>query len=212
MVSAALAQTAHSFEALLVGHTMRSDRRILLALRRPGHASVPIGPAWLERTAIDISRLGAFPLLWIVAFGVIAFLTLARRRLEAFSVLVALAGSSVLDLALKRLFHRPRPELVPHLVRVTGTSFPSGHATVSAAVYLTSGLMLAQTESLASLRTAVVAMATVLVCLIGCTRVYLGVHWPSDVVVGWCVGSIWALLSFEVTRTLQQRGDVLPAA
>ena len=118
----------------------------------------------------------------------------------------SIAGASLLNAGLKSILHRPRPELVPHLAVVSNASFPSGHAMISAAIYLTIAAMLSETQPKRSARIFLMAFAGLLVLLIGCSRIYLGVHWPSDVLAGWCLGSVWALVVFAVNRTLRTRG------
>lgn len=197
-----LASGAHIVEELLEGDTFRSDRAILLALRQPGHLETPIGPAWIEQSAIDISALGGFTLLWLLGAASLGFMVYVGRRAEAAWLGASLVGASLINAALKAILNRPRPEVVPHLTFVANASFPSGHAMISTAVYLTLGIMLAETQARASARAYLVGFAGLLVVLIGCSRIYLGVHWPSDVVAGWCFGALWALAVFAANRVL----------
>lgn len=123
---------------------------------------------------------------------------------------MSLIGSSVIDDLLKHWIARPRPELVPHLVQVTNASFPSGHAMISSAIYLTLALMLAEGIEADGWRgragrAAVVAFFSAIAVLIGMSRVYLGVHWPSDVLAGWCFGTAWALLVWIGDRRWARR-------
>ena len=119
--------------------------------------------------------------------------------------MASVVGASVLNAGLKSLLHRPRPELVPHLAVVSNASFPSGHAMISAAIYLTLGAMLAETQPRRSARIFLMLFSALLVLAIGLSRIYLGVHWPSDVLAGWCLGSVWALVVFVANRTLRAR-------
>jgi len=185
----------------------RSDRAILLALRRPGDPARPIGPEWLLQSAIDISALGGFTLLWIFGAAGIGYLALRRRRAEAGWLAASLVGASIIDTVLKSLFHRARPDPSLHLAYVANASFPSGHAMISAAVYLSLGLMLAETDPRRLGRVGLLAFMCLIVILIGCSRVYLGVHWPSDVVAGWCLGTAWALLVFATMRWLRRNAQ-----
>lgn len=175
------------------GENWRLDSAVLLALRRPDNLSVPIGPKWLEQSAIDASALGGFTLVWFLSIAVVVFLLVIRRRTEAALLAAAFTGSALLNAGLKLLFHRPRPEVVPHLTQVSNDSFPSGHAMISAATYLTIGVLLAHTQSRLAAKVYLVALAIVLVVAVGLSRLYLGVHWPSDVMAGWSVGSAWAI-------------------
>ncbi len=187
------------------GRALKFDSTLLLALRQPGHLDIPIGPPWLQQSAIDLSALGGFTLLWLLGGAATGFMIYVNRRAEAAWLAASIAGASLMNTALKLYLHRPRPELVPHLARVSNASFPSGHAMISAAIYLTIGAMLAETQIRASARAYVMGFAAFLVIAIGCSRVYLGVHWPSDVLAGWCVGSLWALIVFVANRMARRR-------
>lgn len=170
------------------------DRPIILALRVPGDTHLPIGPDWLRRAMIDITALGSGTILTMAVILVAGLLLVRRLWLTAALVLAATISGSLLASQAKFFFHRNRPALVDHLVDVTGLSFPSGHATNSAIVYLTLAGLIAQVERGHQSRTYTMAIAILLVGAIGISRVYLGVHWPSDVVAGWCAGTGWAAL------------------
>jgi undecaprenyl-diphosphatase len=114
----------------------------------------------------------------------------------------------LLSALLKDAFGRARPDLVPHGVEVHTLSFPSGHAMLAAATYLTLGALLARVQPHPRVKTYVLTVAAVLTVLIGVSRVHLGVHWPSDVLAGWCVGAAWALLCWMAAVWLQRRGQV----
>ena len=197
----------HLADELIEGEAFSFDTRLLLALRVPGHPQTPIGPSWLLQSAVDISALGGYTLMWLFGLAGLVWLIAADKRAEAGGIAVSLIGSSVIDGLLKSWIARPRPELVPHLVQVTNASFPSGHAMISSAVYLTLALMLAEGMPRDGWRgragrVAVVAFFSLLAVLIGMSRVYLGVHWPSDVLAGWCFGTAWALLVWMGDRWL----------
>jgi undecaprenyl-diphosphatase len=113
-----------------------------------------------------------------------------------------------LSSALKALFRRPRPEVVPHLMRVYSSSFPSGHSIISAVVYLTLGALLARTFRQRRFKFYFLAVAVVLTGLVGVSRVYMGVHYPTDVLAGWTAGLVWATLCWLVDRHLQRRGKI----
>jgi undecaprenyl-diphosphatase len=200
----------HLADELIEGEGFSFDTRLLLALRVPGHPQTPIGPSWLLQSAVDISALGGYTLIWLFGLAGLVWLIAAGKRAEAGGIALSLIGSSVIDGLLKSWIARPRPELVPHLVQVTNASFPSGHAMISSAVYLTLALMLAESmprdgwRSRAA-RVAVVAFFSALAVLIGMSRVYLGVHWPSDVLAGWCFGTAWALLVWMGDRWLGRK-------
>ncbi len=200
----------HLADELIEGEAFAFDTRLLLALRVPGHPQTPIGPSWLLQSAVDISALGGYTLIWLFGLAGLVWLIAAGKRAEAGGIAVSLIGSSVIDGLLKSWIARPRPELVPHLVQVTNASFPSGHAMISSAVYLTLALMLAEGMPRDGWRgragrVAAVAFFSLLAVLIGMSRVYLGVHWPSDVLAGWCFGTAWALLVWMGDRRLGRR-------
>ena len=119
------------------------DTGILLALREPGRPDDPIGPVWLEGAVRDITSLGSMAVLLLVTLGAVIYLLMIRRRFEALLVLFTVAGGQMLSSLLKLGIDRPRPELVSHLADVQTLSFPSGHAMLSAVVYLTLGSLLA---------------------------------------------------------------------
>jgi undecaprenyl-diphosphatase len=197
---------AYLLDELREGETFRLDRAILLALRHPDNLAHPLGPAWLLQSAIDFSALGGFTLLWSLGGAGLGFLVLLRRRAEAAWIAASVVGASILNATLKVWLHRPRPEIVPHLAVVSNASFPSGHAMISSAVYLTLALMIAEVQPRLGARLYVVGAASLLVLLIGCSRVYLGVHWPSDVLAGWAFGSAWAFSVFIVNRLFTRPG------
>lgn len=180
--------------AILDQETFRWDRAIILGLRVPGDTKQPIGPEWLHFAMIDITALGSGTVLTLAVVIAIGLLLVRRLWLTAALVLAATVSGSVLAAQAKFFFHRTRPELVDHLVPVTGLSFPSGHATNSAIVYLTLAGLIAQVERGHAVRTFTMVVAGLLVGAIGFSRVYLGVHWPSDVLAGWCAGTGWAAL------------------
>ncbi|NLS26871.1 hypothetical protein S2M10_18590 [Sphingomonas sp. S2M10] len=181
------------------------DPALLLALRRPGDLGTPIGPAWLLQSAIDISALGGYTVLWLAGAATLIFLAAFGKRAEALLLGGSLIGASVINALLKLFLHRPRPDVVPHLAEVSSASFPSGHAMIAAAVYLTLGVMVARTQASRWARAYLLALAVLLVLLIGCSRVFLGVHWPSDVLAGWCFGAVWALCMFALNARLHRR-------
>jgi len=194
---------------------MTMDRAILLWLRVPGRPDEPIGPHWLLKAMTEITALGGGTILTLITVLVATYLVAARRPATAAFVVGAIAGGAILSAFLKDVFERPRPELVVHLVNASSASFPSGHAMNSAVTYLTLGTLLAETEDSQAVRIYLIGTAILLSLVVGFSRIYLGVHWPTDVVAGWCVGSVWALSCslladyFQQRRTLEQRGSGL---
>ncbi|MEW9806335.1 phosphatase PAP2 family protein [Mesorhizobium sp. ZMM04-5] len=181
------------------------DTEILLLLREAGNPADPIGPAWLEEAVRDITGLGSMIVLVMATAAAIVYLLLVGRRRQALLVLVAVGGGQILSSLLKLGIDRPRPHLVPHLVEVQTLSFPSGHAMMAAVTYLTLGSMLAGTVKGTAIRVYVLGLAVLVTLMVGASRVYLGVHWPSDVLAGWCAGFAWAMLCWLVARNLLRR-------
>ena len=192
------------------GDTAHFDRAIMLALRDPADLARPIGPGWLNEVARDITALGGTTVLTLVTLGLAGFLALSRRRATAMLVLAAVGGGTLLSNALKFLFDRPRPDIVPHAMTVYTQSFPSGHSMLSAVTWLTLGALLARAEPRRRVKTYVLSLAILTTLSVGVSRVYLGVHWPTDVLGGWTLGAAWALLCWAVARWLQGRGQVEP--
>ncbi|MES2444881.1 MAG: phosphatase PAP2 family protein [Pseudomonadota bacterium] len=190
------------------GDTMAFDRWVMLALRHPDHLDIPVGVAWLQIPMRDITAIGGSTGLTLITLVITGFLLVARKFATAAFVFAAIAGGALLSVALKSVFLRPRPEIVPHLVLVDTTSFPSGHAMNSAIVFLTLGALLTRTQKDRTVRIYLVAVAILLTLLVGFSRVYLGVHWPSDVIAGWIVGAGWATFCLAIARLLQARRQI----
>jgi undecaprenyl-diphosphatase len=194
------------------GGSEHIDRAILLSLRQDGNLAQPIGPRWLGEVGRDLTALGGVAVLTLVTVAVLGYLLLVRKPRAAAFVAVAVCGALALSNVLKDWFNRPRPTLVPHLSYVTSSSFPSGHSMLSAAVYLTLGAMLARQHQSLALKAYFLIVATSLTLLVGASRVYVGVHWPTDVVGGWAAGSAWAAACWLLARRLQRRAKLEPAA
>jgi undecaprenyl-diphosphatase len=187
------------------GHT---DEWVVRSLRAPGDPARPVGPRWLAEAARDVTAVGGVAVLALLVGAVVGYLLLARRHHAALLVLAATLGGTALVTGLKGVYARPRPDVVPHLAYVTSSSFPSGHAMLSAVVYLTLGALLARLVEGWWAKLYVVAVAAVLTLLVGASRVYLGVHYPTDVAAGWAAGGGWAVLCWLAARYLQHRGVV----
>lgn len=187
------------------------DTSILLAFREAGRPDDPIGPAWMEEAVRDITGLGSMVVLVMVTAAVIFYLLLIKRGLEALLVLATVGGGQILSSLLKLGIDRPRPDLVPHLMDVQTLSFPSGHAMMSAVTYLTLGAMLAGLAPGRATKVYVLGLAVLVALMVGVSRIYLGVHWPSDVLAGWCAGFVWAMLCWLVARRVLRRAPVQAA-
>lgn len=190
---------------VLEGETLKFDKRILLALRSPRDPSVPIGPPWLVSAALDITALGSATVIGLTVAAVAGFLVLQGMWRTGLFVTLASGGALVVNAALKQFFQRPRPDVVPHLREVMTMSFPSGHALTSAVVYLTLGALSMRIAERRVTKFYCMAMAMLITALVGASRVYLGVHYPTDVLAGWLIGLSWALLCWLVERGLERR-------
>ncbi len=192
--AAALTSFLHiTSETIIEGESRDFDLGVLNALRLPGHPGVPIGPGWLTEVARDLSAMGSLSVLILIAAVVIGFALVRRHYGAALVILVSLGGGMGLCQYLKDLFERARPPEPYRLIEVVNASFPSGHAMLSAVTYLTLAVLLARVQTQARLKFYVVAVAAVLTAIVGTTRIYLGVHWTTDVLAGWSVGAAWAV-------------------
>jgi len=198
-------------EAVREGEAHDLDTRILLFFRTPGQPDDPLGPVWFEEAMRDITSLGSTVVLVLIVLATLFYLLLIGRSRSAAFVLVSVGGGQILSSLLKTGIDRPRPELVSHLVEVSTLSFPSGHAMLSAVTYLTLGAILAPILPGLVTRIYVLGLAVLLTLMVGVSRIYLGVHWPSDVLAGWCAGFAWAMLWWLVVR-LFIRARARPAA
>lgn len=182
------------------GSTASIDETLMLLMRETNDIHDPLGPGWFEELARDYTALGGIPILMAFTFFVACYLAMERRyRATVFIVATALSGLIVSTL-LKEVFDRPRPDLVETGTRVYTSSFPSAHAMMSACMYLAFGALLARYETRRRKKVTVLTIAALIIMAVGLTRVYLGVHWPTDILAGWTAGTIWALLCWLVYR------------
>lgn len=173
------------------GGAFALDRQLLLALR--GTDGAPIGSERLTSMVRDVTALGGTTVLTIVvAFVALLLASMGRWRTGAL-VALACASGSWANVLFKQLVARTRPDLVPHLMTESSNSFPSGHAANSAIVYLTLATLAWPMLRRPAARAFAMTAAVALVVAIGASRVYLGVHWPSDVLAGWLFGALWAI-------------------
>lgn len=190
------------------GNTIRFDDWLIRALRRPNDPARPIGPEWLAEVGRDLTALGGAPVLALLTVAVSGFFCLRRMYGAMWLVLASTLGGLLASTLLKACYDRPRPDLVPHLSMVFTSSFPSGHSMLSATVFLTLGTLLGRFVREWRLKAYFLIVALTLTFLVGASRVYLGVHYPTDVLAGWSAGLAWALACWLVARYLQRRGTV----
>lgn len=172
--------------------TLKVDHAILKAMRSREDLKNPWGPAWLEHIAKDLTALGNVAPMSLIVLSVVTYLLLNHKWGNAGLIMTAVIVGVGLIQFIKNYIDRARPDIVPHLVEVSSKSFPSGHAAISAVVYLTLGALLAEASPHRRVKVYVMTLAILLTLLIGTTRVYLGVHFPSDVLAGWSLGFAWA--------------------
>ena len=189
------------------------DQAVLMAMRpNPAMPDQPWGPWWLHEAAADLTSLGGISVLTLFALAAVGFLLISRKWLSAALLVVGLAGGVMLSEGLKVLFERARPPAQYQLVETLNASFPSGHALLSTVFYLTLGVMLTNAFPQRRLKAYALGVAVVIAVVIGLTRVYLGAHWASDVLGGWCVGVAWAMILWLIAHALQrfQRRRAMP--
>lgn len=215
-ISAALVLTVGLWAFLSVadevaeGETHAVDLALLMSLRQPGDPAVPIGPHWLTTMAMDITSMGSLAVLGLVVMATCGLFLALRRYREALILVVASGGGLAISQTLKMIFARDRPDAGLHLVEAINASFPSGHAMLSASVYLTLGALTARFASRRRVKTFVMTSAVIMTGLVGVSRVYLGVHWPTDVLAGWCVGASWAMVCWLTVWVIDRRWPSQP--
>jgi undecaprenyl-diphosphatase len=195
-------------DAILETSQLGIDRQLLLMLRDAGRPDDPLGPRWVEASWREITALGSDIIVGLITVLVMGFLLMHKMVRSALLLLVAVAGGGLLSTLLKLTFARPRPDFVQHMVEVSSASFPSGHSLISAVVYPTLGALLASLSPTRTAKVYYLASAFLLMVLVGVSRMYLGVHYPSDVLAGWALGLAWALACWVGSQMLQRRGKL----
>lgn len=195
-------------DEVLLGRTQNFDQWALKILRNPQNAADPIGPRWVKEMGRDATALGGMAWLTFTTVIVAGYLAISRKFQMLMFTVGAISSGAVVSLGLKTLFDRPRPDLVPYLSQIYSSSFPSAHSMLAAVVYLTLGSLLAAVTPDRILKAYIMFVAVMLTIFVGLSRVYLGVHYPTDVLAGWLAGLIWALACWFIARWLQSRGRV----
>ncbi|WP_225206346.1 phosphatase PAP2 family protein [Novosphingobium huizhouense] len=217
LVASALCWAGFAFVAWAVatGRSGPIDDAGLLFWRR-GAGLVPAGPVWLLEAVRDLTSLGGVLLRHLVVAGVLAALLFLRLRREAVLLVATVVGGWFVNTLVKLAVGRPRPLIVPHLTEAGGQSFPSGHSFNSAVVYIAIALAFAAMSPRRAVRWTLIGAAVVLSLAVAFTRVWLGVHFPSDVAAGWLGGAGWAFLASALLHrpakaVAEQAGDTLDA-
>jgi undecaprenyl-diphosphatase len=190
------------------GTTEQIDKTLLLAFRNPNNTAEGIGPRSIQEAVRDMTALGSMATLCLISALVGGFFLLTRKYAAFLLLSAALGGGLLLNKLLKFYYNRPRPADVTPLQYVDSYSFPSGHALLSTVIYLTLGAILARFVAARRLKVYVLAIAVLLSFIVGVSRVYLGVHYPTDVLAGWTAGLLWAIICWLAARGLQRRGAV----
>jgi len=190
------------------GHIQKFDERILISLRYADDMHQLRGPDWLKDFMRDVTALGGAPVLILITLGVIGYLILQKSYRSLALVIIATVSGLLMSLILKFYFIRPRPEVVPHLMTETTPSFPSGHSMMSAVIYFTLAALLTRLETSNKIRIYTISLTLFVVFIVGISRVFLGVHYPTDVLGGWTFGLFWAMLCWYLARYLQRQGAI----
>lgn len=190
------------------GETRAADERFIELLRNKEDPQLPVGPAWLRHAMRDVTALGSPVVLTGLTAALLGLLLLQRHYSSALVLITAVAGAGLINFSLKRFYDRPRPELLAHMDHVTSQSFPSGHSLYSTAVYCTIGAIGSRLVRRKRVKIYLLAVSLTLAFLIGISRVYLGVHYPTDVLAGWTVGLVWAIICWLFARRLQRKGAI----
>jgi undecaprenyl-diphosphatase len=194
-------------EAVSEGDSRAFDEWIILVLRNSEDSADPWGPPWFEEMMRDVTALGGDVILSVITLGVVVYLKLRDQTRLGVLLITAVVGGLILSNLLKSFFDRPRPDLVPHGTHVLTQSFPSGHAMLSAVTYLTLGAIMAEAEQKRRLKIFFLSVGVLLTIAVGISRIYLGVHWPTDVMAGWCAGAAWALACWSVAHLIDRRAQ-----
>jgi undecaprenyl-diphosphatase len=197
---------------VLEGETHAFDERILLSLRQATDLAIPVAPYWVTHAVDDITALGGVTVLSLMTILATLYLLISRQPAIAAFMFLSVVGGWLVSNALKLGVGRPRPDIVPHLVDVSDLSFPSGHAMLSAVTYLTLAAILSRAEQYRSTRIFLMAAGIFMTLIIGLSRIYLGVHYPTDVLGGWCAGAVWAAGCWLIARRFisRQSKDSVP--
>lgn len=194
---------------VMEGDTHAIDTKILMLFRDGADPQNALGPPWVHEMVRDISSLGGIAILTLVTVSAVIYLAMIRKFGEAVFLTITVCIGTVLSNLLKAGYDRPRPDLVPHGSYTFTGSFPSGHSMMSAVVYLSVGMMLAKAQKTLPPKIFFLGMSVILTVMIGTSRVYLGVHWPSDVLAGWMIGGACAIGMWLVNWLWDRRRSIL---
>jgi len=191
-------------DEVIEGDTQAFDRWAVRSMRQVDDPSIPIGPSWMQEMGRDATAFGGIGALVLFTLAISGYLWIDGKTQMMWLLMTSAAGGTLVSSSLKYLFSRPRPDIVPHLSIVSTSSFPSGHSMLAAVIYLTLGALLAASATRTAVKVYVLGVAVLLTVIVGVSRVYLGVHYPTDVLAGWMAGLTWSLLCWLVARWLQR--------
>lgn len=189
------------------GEIRNFDETLFLMFRVADDPSRSLGPAWLQETAVEVTAVGGYPLIVLTLAAVCGFFIVTRHYGAALYAVTSIGSGALISYTLKQYYARPRPDLVDHLDTVHTASFPSGHALVTTVAYLTLAAIVVGYLETSRARIYVISVAVLVAVMVGVSRVYLGVHWPSDVAAGWALGAAWASFSWLIFHMLQRRNQ-----
>jgi undecaprenyl-diphosphatase len=190
-------------DAVDEGTTKQFDVKIIKLLRSDDLS--PAGPYWLPDFMRDITSLGGGSVIALFTLIVVIYLLMRKKYNELLLVLAAVIGGAIVGMLLKEYFGRERPDLIFRLVETQSLSFPSGHSMMSTVIYLSLAALLARIHPERKVRIYIVTVALFLAFIIGISRIYLGVHYPTDVIGGWTIGLVWASLCWFGAKYLQRK-------
>ncbi len=190
------------------GDFLQWENAVLRALRNAQDPTQGVGPVWLPEVVRDVTAMGSVAVLSLTIVGVMGYLLLLRAWRVAALILVATVGGTILMDLLKNAIGRVRPDIVPHLMHEVSASFPSGHSMMSSVVYLTLAVLLGETVARRRERAYFFALGGIIITLVGLSRIYLGVHYPTDVLAGWAAGTAWALFCWCIAQHLEHRHTI----
>ena len=188
------------------GETGSFDRAAMLLFRIPGHPHQPIGPPWLQDVMRDLTAFGGTTFVTLATLVAALALIFHRRWRHGLILASTVALAQGCDEWLKGFFDRARPDFAPPWIYFSGHSFPSGHSTASAALWLSLAVLAASFEVRRRMKAFWFAVASLVILAVGLSRVFLGVHWPTDVLAGWVLGACWALVGWIAWRLLALEG------
>lgn len=187
------------------GLTDAADLAAVRLFRDPADMSL-VGPAWLHEVGRDLTAMGSTVVLGSLTAAVLGYFLLRGYWRLALFTLVAVGGGATVSFGLKVLVDRPRPHLEA-VAQVFTASFPSGHASLSAVTFLALAVLVTRTEPVRRLRIYYVGLAAAATVIVGLSRLYLGLHYPSDIIAGWLVGAAWGALCLAILDLVPQSDE-----